>query len=183
MKIISGRLKGRIISGYNIEGTRPTINRVRESLFSIIQDYLPNSIVLDLFSGSGILGLDALSNGSQRCYFNDSNLKCINNIKKLVNDFNIDGQAIITNYDYKKALAYYKNNNLSFDIIFLDPPYNMKCINEIIDFIIKNDLLNDKGIIICEVDDNYLNKFSSLKIVKEKKYNDKYIFMYEKEAL
>ena len=73
MKIISGSLKGRKIIGYDIEGTRPTMDRVRESLFAMIQNHLPNSIVLDLFAGCATLGLEALSNGSKLCYFNDIN--------------------------------------------------------------------------------------------------------------
>ena len=72
-KVISGILKGRNISGYNIEGTRPTMDRVKESVFGIIQDYIDKSVVLDLFSGSGNLGIEALSNGAEIVYFNDYN--------------------------------------------------------------------------------------------------------------
>ena len=77
MKIISGTLKGRNIKGYNLEGTRPTMDRVKESLFAIIQNKIKDSIVLDLFSGSGNLGIEAISNGAKLCYFNDMNRECI----------------------------------------------------------------------------------------------------------
>ena len=71
MKIISGSLKGRTIKGFDIDGTRPTMDRVKESLFSSIQDYIPDAVCLDLFSGSGNLGFEAISNGCSHCYFND----------------------------------------------------------------------------------------------------------------
>ena len=180
MRIISGFLKGRNITGYNIEGTRPTMDRVRESLFSIIQNNISNSVVLDLFSGSGILGLESISNGSKYCYFNDINIKCVNNIKKLIKDFNIENKCYISNLDYKKALELYKHNNIRFSIIFLDPPYNMDCINDIINFITDNKLLEDNGLIICEVDNDYLNEFKFLELIKYKKYGNKFIYIYKK---
>ena len=73
MKVISGILKGRNIKGYDIEGTRPTMDRVKESIFSTIQNEIKDSIVLDLFCGSGNLGIEAISNGCKLCYFIDNN--------------------------------------------------------------------------------------------------------------
>ena len=68
MKVISGKLKGRTIKGYDIEGTRPTMDRIKESVFAMIQNNLHNSFVLDLFSGSGNLGIEALSNGANSLF-------------------------------------------------------------------------------------------------------------------
>ena len=93
MKVISGILKGRNIKGYDIDGTRPTMDRVKESLFASIQDYIKNSIVLDLFAGSGNLGIEAISNGSSKCYFVDNNKKCI----KVINDNIISKPPILFN--------------------------------------------------------------------------------------
>ena len=73
MRIISGKYKGKILKGDNIEGTRPTMDRVKESLFGIIQNNINKSICLDLFAGSGSLGIEALSNGAKTCYFVDKN--------------------------------------------------------------------------------------------------------------
>ena len=69
MRVISGSLKGRSIKGFDIDGTRPTMDRVKESVFGSIQSYIPNSLVLDLFAGSGALGIEAISNGARECYF------------------------------------------------------------------------------------------------------------------
>lgn len=181
MKIISGFLKGRNIKGYDIEGTRPTMDRVRESLFAMIQNYLPNSTALDLFSGCATLGLEAISNGSKLCYFNDINKKCISNIQKNIQEFKINDKAIISNLNYKKALKMYKEQQITFDIIFLDPPYHMDCINEIIEFILDNKLLNKEGLIICEIDHKYLKEYNNINLIKEKKYGNKYIFIYQKQ--
>ena len=73
MRVISGSLRGREIKGYTIDGTRPTMDRVKESMFAIIQDYIKDSICLDLFSGTGNLGIEAISNGAKKVYFNDKN--------------------------------------------------------------------------------------------------------------
>ena len=180
MKIISGTLKGRKINGYDIEGTRPTMDRVKESLFGMIQEYVKESICLDLFAGSGNLGLEAISNGAKICYFNDKNNKCVKNIE----EFNIKEQAKTFNLDYKALLNKLVTDNQKFDIIFLDPPYKMTCLNEIILFIINNNLLNDEGIIVCEVDNDYLNSdFSNLEIIKKRQYSDKFIIIYKKTSL
>ena len=89
MKIISGEFKGRTIKGFDIDGTRPTMDRVKESLFGTIQNNVPSSVVLDLFAGTGNLGFEALSNRASFCYFNDLNPKCISLINKTVEELNL----------------------------------------------------------------------------------------------
>ncbi len=178
MKIISGIFKGRTIKGFDIDGTRPTMDRVKESLFAMIQNYLDNAIVLDLFSGTGNLGFEALSNGAKYCYFNDKNRKCVDSIIKTAKEFDIESSIKVSNFDYKKALNNYISENIKFDIIFLDPPYKMEALNEIIKDIHDNKLLNDNGIIVCEVDTLYLN-IEYLEKIKERKYGNKYIIIYK----
>ncbi len=178
MKIISGKLKGRVIKGFDIDGTRPTMDRVKESLFSSIQNYIPDSICLDLFSGSGNLGFEALSNSAKFCYFNDKNFKCTNLINKYVKEFGVEESSKVLNLDYNSALSFFKNNNIKFDIIFLDPPYKFKEINNICKYIYDNQLLNKDGIIVIEINDLYIDIDFYSKI-KEKKYGDKYILIYK----
>ena len=105
MRVISGKYKGKNIIGYDIEGTRPTQDRVKESLFGMIHDYIDGASVLDLFAGSGNLGIEALSNGAEFCIFVDSNSKCIDCIKK--NTSGMDNVEIIQS-DYKKVLDNFK---------------------------------------------------------------------------
>ena len=178
MKIISGTLKGRNIKGYNLEGTRPTMDRVKESLFAIIQNKIKDSIVLDLFSGSGNLGIEAISNGAKLCYFNDMNRECIKIINDNVKTFGIESNSIITNKHWEDALIYIKNTSQKIDLIFLDPPYKMECLNDAIDKIVKYDLLSDKGLIVCEVSKDYLKRWDNLEEIKNKKYGDKFIIIF-----
>lgn len=180
MRIISGKYKGKKIDGYDIEGTRPTQDRVKESLFAIIQNELTDAVILDLFAGSGNLGIEALSNGAEFAYFVDSNPKCCNILNKNIKSVN-ETNAKVLNLDYKKALEYFKENNVTFDIIFLDPPYNLECLNYILDKITQYNLLNNDGIIICEYEhDNFKEGYNDLKLEKEKKYGYKNIRIYRK---
>lgn len=176
MRVISGKYKGKNLIGFDILGTRPTMDRIKESLFASIQTYLKNSIVLDLFAGSGSLGIEALSNGSKMCYFVDNNKQLIDIIKK--NTIDMDDKIIILKNDYIEALNYFKNNNTKFDIIFLDPPYKLNLINNCIELIEKYNLLNIDGIIVCEFEEEKIN--CNYNLIKEKKYGSKYIQIYKR---
>ena len=175
MKVISGTLKGRNIEGYNIDGTRPTMDRVKESLFGSIQSYVKNSTCLDLFAGSGALGIEALSEGADKCYFVDKNKIAINVLKENLDRLKVKEEYYLINKDYKDAL---NNFNIKFDIIFLDPPYHLNMMNNAIDIIIKKDLLNDGGILVCEYEEGSVN--CPLELLKSKKYGSKNIDIYKK---
>lgn len=174
MKIISGKYKGRILKGYDINGTRPTMDRVKESLFASIQEYLKESIVLDLYSGSGNLAIEAMSNYANKAYMVDNNKVAINTIKDNINMLKMDNCNVIYK-DAKDALNYFIDNNISFDIIFLDPPYMTDELEKTLNVLNNNlNLLNDNSLIICETekDINY-SIYNNFKIYKEKKYGSK----------
>lgn len=182
MKVISGFLKGRNILGYKIIGTRPTMDRVKESLFAIIQNDIKDSICLDLFAGSGNLGIEAISNGAKYVYFIDNNKKSIKTIKENIDNFNIGDMCSVINTDYMQFLNYLKNNDNKLDLIFIDPPYKDNIINEILNFISKNNIINDGGQVICEyVNDNLCECYNDLELIKKRKYSDKYISIYKKK--
>ena len=150
MRVISGRYKRGNIKGINIVGTRPTMDRVKESMFAIIQPQLKNSTCLDLFAGSGSLGIEALSNGAECCYFVDNNMIAINTIKENINSLKVTEKNYVIKNDYQDALKYFYQNKIKFDLIFLDPPYHMNLINNTLKLIIEYDLLKDNGLVICE---------------------------------
>ena len=180
MKVITGLYKGRVLEGFTIDGTRPTMDRVKESLFAMLQSKMIGSVVLDLFSGSGNLGIEAISEGASFAYLVDSNRKATNIIEKNINSLGIKNCKIM-NLDYLKALDLLKEDNIKLDIIFLDPPYQTDYIVKAISKIIKLDLLNDTGIIVCETDNlNKINILENLSLIKEKKYGDKYIVLLQK---
>ena len=177
MKVISGKYKGRKIEGFDIEGTRPTMDRVKESLFGTIQNYVRESVVLDLFSGSGNLGIEALSEGASFAYLVDKNIKCIKTINKNIKNIGIENVKVL-NMDYKLAL---KQIDKKLDLIFLDPPYKTSLIEDSLKLIDEYDLLSDDGLIVCESDSLdkiiYSSKYAS---IKEKRYGDKYIVLLKK---
>lgn len=178
MKVISGLLKGRNIEGFNIEGTRPTMDRVKESIFSTIQFEIRDAIVLDLFAGSGNLGIEAISNGANKCYFVDNNKVAINTINKNIKTFNIEDNSIIIKDDYMNALNNLKNNK--FDIVFLDPPYKDDYIDKAINKLLEYDMLNSKALIICEYDRDINHEYNLLDEVKTKKYGDKFVTIFKR---
>ena len=178
MKIISGKYKGRNLDGHNLDGTRPTMERVKESLFAIIQNHLDNAIVLDLFSGSGNLGIEALSEGASYAYLVDFNKKAAITIKNNLNNIGIK-EAEVINLDYKKALNYLKDKKM--DLIFLDPPYKTDYIEQSIKLIDEYNMLNEDGLIICENDS--LDKIvypENYEVVKDRKYGDKWVVILKK---
>lgn len=176
MRVISGYLKSRNLIGYNLSTTRPTMDKVKESLFAMIQDYVKDSVCLDLFSGSGSLGIEAISNYANSCYFVDNNKEAINNLKKNIDNLNISDKSIIIINDYKEALK--SLINIKFDIIFLDPPYDYNIYKEVINYIYKNNMINDNGIIVCE--HNNCLEIDNLKLIKHKNYKHKNISIYKK---
>ena len=181
MRVISGYLKGRKVEGYNTPGTRPTMDREKESMFASIQDYIDNSTVLDLFCGTGSLGIEALSMGASRCYFVDNNKDILRYLNKNINNLDINSKSIIVSKDYRDSLLYFKNNNIKFNIILVDAPYKMNVMNEVIDLVNKYDLLYDGGILVLEYStDKLKDNYNNLTLIKSKKYNDKYVNIYHK---
>lgn len=150
MRIISGTARGTKL--YTLEGnnTRPTLDRVKEPLFSIIQNKIKDAIVLDLFSGSGALALEALSRGAKKAILCDNSHEAIEVIKKNVGKTHFEQKAELLCMDYKKCL---NKINEKIDLIFLDPPYEANIAVKSLELIIKNNLLSENALIILETDD------------------------------
>lgn len=178
MRVISGIYKGRQLKGYTLKGTRPTMDRVKESLFDILGDKVEGRVCLDLFAGSGNLGIEALSRGAKFVYFVDREYMAYKTIKDnlfLLNILNVE----VLNMDYLKALE--KLNTIRFDIIFLDPPYKSDYLEKAVRKISELTLLNDKGIVVLESDDiNKLYYNDYFREIVTRKYGDKYIRIIER---
>ena len=182
MKIISGTLKGRNIEGYNIEGTRPTMDRVKESLFGMIQDYIKDSTVLDLFAGSGNLGVEAISNGAKIAYFIDNNPEVIKVLNKNIANLDIKSKSRVILSDWKKALNTFATQNIKFDLIFIDPPYAYDVYEKILNKVSTLNLLSDDGLIIMEHSNLHLpTTYENLTLYKERNYGNKSINIYTKK--
>ena len=177
MRIIAGKFRGKNIDMVGIDSTRETQDKIRGAIFNSIYPYMDEKrLGLDLFSGSGAMGIEAISRGLESCIFNDINDKAykttMNNIKSCkIEDYKV------YNLDYKKCLEEIKNKK--FDVIFLDPPYKLNVIDDIIEYVINNNMLNNNGLIICEYESEI--KEHNLKIIKEKSYSYKKVRIYLKE--
>ena len=173
MRVISGKYKGKVLKGFDLDGTRPTKDRVKESVFASIQNKVKDSVFLDLFAGSGSIGIEALSNGASICYFIDNGIilnTLISNTRDIEN-------SVVLNKDYLDALNYFKNNSIIFDIIYLDPPYQIGVLNKALKYVEDNKLLNKDGIVICEYENEI--PISNYDLVKEKVFGKTNIRIYK----
>ena len=177
MRVVAGKYRGKILKEFDLESTRPTTDRVKESIFNLIQFDVQDSVVLDLFAGTGALGVEAISRGAKKVYFVDHNEKAIKIIKSNTN--NLDGDFEIVKSDY---LTFLKASKIKWDIVLLDPPYATDYGIKAIDFLINNDLLNEASIIIFETSEmnNFDLKYEGFNI-KKKKYGNITVFKMEKE--
>ena len=151
MRIVGGKYRHRqIIYPDDANHTRPTKDRVREAIFSALGD-ISNARVLDLYAGSGAMGIEALSRGASHCVFVDISLNAIKVIKENIKNLKIPESEyeVIKNKDIN-ALEIFKSNNYKFDLVILDPPYEEGQYEEILKGMIDKELLNDNAIIVME---------------------------------
>jgi len=159
MRIIAGKYKGRVLNSPIGNDVRPTLDRIKQPLFSIIQSSILHANVLDLFCGSGALGLEALSRGANTVIFVDKSKESTKITESNLVMIN-EKQAVLCK-DYVSALIDFKAKNIKFDIIFLDPPYALNLGQPAIEKIAEYKLLNESGIIVYE---HLFDKNFSLKL-------------------
>lgn len=165
MRIISGKHRGRILRSLDGENTRPTTDRVKKSLFDIIQARIQNSDVLDLFAGSGALGIECLSRGANSVVFCDNNKEAVDVINR--NLKNIEGNYKIVHSDFKMVLK----GDEKYDIIFIDAPYRSPHATDALNIINAYRILKDDGVICYERLFDLTPKIpDGLKIVDTRKY-------------
>ena len=151
MRIISGKSRGTKLYTLEGENTRPTLDRVKESIFNIIQNEIEGAKILDLFSGSGAIGLEFLSRGAQIAVLCDKSKEAINVIKKNISKTHFEDNAQVFNMDFENCLNMLKGQQ--FDIIYLDPPYETNYIMKSLNKIIELKIAKQESLIIIETDD------------------------------
>lgn len=176
MRIIGGEYRHRLIEYPLDRKTRPTKDRIREAIFNALGDINEKS-ALDLYAGSGSMGLESLSRGANKATFVDISLEAIKCIKNNVKTLNISGNSVsILHMSDKEALENFKNNNEKFDLIFLDPPYQEGEYLKIIQKIEEDHIIKENGIIVVEV--NYSLSFPLIyKRIKEYKYGEILVYI------
>lgn len=172
MRIISGKARGTKLYTSDGTATRPTLDRVKESLFNIIQNDIEDSTVLDLFSGSGAIGLEFLSRGAKRAVLCDSSKDAIKIIKQNVQKTHFEEKVEVYNMEFTKLVE--RLQNQKFDIIYIDPPYATDFIKISLEKIIEYELVNENTKIIVETDDEtrILNQIEKMdvEITDKRKY-------------
>ena len=123
MRVISGTARGTKINSIDSIETRPTLDRVKESLFNIIQNKLEDAIVLDLFAGSGAIGIECISRGAEKAYFCEKSHQATKMVYENLIKTRLKDKAIVLNKDYEKCLKQLYDDKIRFDLIYIDPPY------------------------------------------------------------
>ncbi|RKD24158.1 16S rRNA (guanine(966)-N(2))-methyltransferase RsmD [Ammoniphilus oxalaticus] len=152
MRVISGSKKGRPLQALPGKSTRPTVDKVKESIFSMIGPYFEGGIGLDLYAGTGGLGIEALSRGMEKIVFVDIDKKAIEVIKQNLAKTDLLDQAEVYKNESRRALKALKKRQLPFDLVLLDPPYTHRNIADEIALLEQFGLLNLGAIIVAETD-------------------------------
>ena len=180
MRVITGKARGVVLKTPDGMKTRPTADRVKEALFSIIQFDVPNASVLDLFGGTGQLGIEALSRGAKSAVFVDEQDKACKLITENLQKTKLEKDARVLRSDYEVFL---KNCREKFDIIFLDPPYAEKFLENSLKLITEIDILQFGGIIVAErpAGKELLFDFPEYSRSKDYKYSSTVLTVFRKE--
>lgn len=179
MKIITGSAKGVNLETLSGNMTRPTSQRVKEAVFSMIQFDIEGAIVLDLFAGCGQMGLEALSRGAKKATFCDSSREATEIVIKNAKKTKLFDKCRVSTCDYKQMLKGISSKE-KYDIIFIDPPYKKGAVSEVLELVVKCDVLNSGAFVICESgEENILEENSEvlkkLEVYKKSRYSISYV--------
>ena len=185
MRVISGKARGTKIYTLDEKITRPTLDRVKESIFNIIQSKIQDCIFLDLFAGSGAIGIEAASRGAEKVILCDKSKDAIQIINQNLEKTHLKEKAEVFNQDYLVCLEKLHEIKQKLDIIYIDPPYALNLIENSINKILDMENINEDTLIILETDDderilNFLNSKTKLNILDQRKYGRAYIIFITK---
>lgn len=175
MRVITGIARGRRLETLPGDNTRPTGEKVKESLFSAIQFDIEGRRVLDLFAGSGQLGIEALSRGASGCVFVDKNTDAVQIIRRNLQHTNLAEKAQVLGMD---ALSYLTRPGDRFDLVFLDPPYASDLLMPVLEKVAP--LVNDGGILVCETDDTVTlpERVDRFTVTRTYRFGHTYVWLY-----
>lgn len=149
VRIIAGQWRGRKLPVINVDGLRPTTDRVRETLFNWLMTYLPGSRCLDLFAGTGVLGLEAVSRGAEQALLVEKNKQVVLSLQGMVSQLNATNEVQVLNIDAMSLVGQVAAT--SYDVVFVDPPYQLNCQSTICQQLESNGWLTDEAFVAIEV--------------------------------
>lgn len=184
MRVVSGKCKGHPLKAVPGNTTRPTTDKVKEAIFNIIGPYFDGGLALDLFGGSGGLGIEALSRGIDKAIFVDRDGKAIKVIHQNLESCKLEAQAEVYRNDAERAVKALMKRALSFDLVLLDPPYKDQKIISLISIMDQHDLLKEDGIVMAEhgVDIDLPETIGRLVKVRAENYGITAISIYKYEG-
>ncbi|MGY3765330.1 16S rRNA (guanine(966)-N(2))-methyltransferase RsmD [Vagococcus vulneris] len=180
MRVIAGEFKGRKLHSLSGDNTRPTSDKIKGSIFNIIGPYFDDAIVLDLYSGSGNLAIEAVSRGCAKAYCFDNHFKAIQVIKENTLLTKSAEKFVVTKMDADKAIPWLSVKALKFDLVFLDPPYAKQKIEIQLREMLSGSLINSDARVVCEVDKKFdlPDQIGSLTKIREQAYSLTKIVIY-----
>lgn len=184
MQIIGGVKKGQKIFSPKGDKTRPSSSKLREAFFNIVQNYIEGANFLDLFAGSGAMGLEALSRGASLAIFVDESGEAKRSILQNINKLGFNSCSLFLQGDVFKILEKFQKEGKSFDLIFADAPYikGLKTGLKLLEIMDKSTLLKDKGMLFIENSEKTLEeqKIHSLKLISERRFGHSYLYQFQK---
>lgn len=182
MRIISGIARGRKILSPESSETRPTLDRIKESIFNIIQNNVYDSIVADIFSGTGSLGLEAASRGSKMTYVVDKSPSAFSFLTKNIENLKFGEFCKALNMDAYAALEKLHKENIKLDILFIDPPYLKNLIPPAIKIVADKNLITEDGIIVTKIDssEDIFEGYGNIKLYDKRKYGNTTVCFYRR---
>jgi len=184
MRIIAGTLKGRKIISAPLANLRPTLGRVKETLFAILENYvsLEEALLLDIFAGTGNLGFEALSRGGRSVVFIEEHPESLKLIAKNASILNVVNRVISLQADCFRGISMLAGQRQSFDVIFMDPPFRKDYMNRILEESDIARLLKPEGILFCETEKTYeLRLPPGWNLLRERKIADSCLYFLKKE--
>ncbi len=180
MRIIAGRARGTQLFAPKGMDTRPTLDRIKESLFNILQSYIPDALVLDLFAGSGALALESISRGARGAVLVDYHREAQGCIQKNIEKLRMGEQATLLSCQWTTALEQCTHQKQRFDLVFLDPPYRMHILGDIAELMHQKKLLSDGAVLVLEHQEEYVPVLSAhFALLSLRKYGDTHIHLYQ----
>ena len=169
MRIVAGEYKGRKIKAPLDNRVRPTTGKVKEAMFSMLSNDIPGAFVVDLFSGTGNLGLEALSRGARKCCFVDNSQSSLKLIEENINTLGANDRAVVIRGHYLKGIM---SLSEKADVILMDPPYNKDIPEKAIEAVLEHDVLSEDGVILVEhyYREKLNESYGRLKLDRERSY-------------
>jgi 16S rRNA (guanine(966)-N(2))-methyltransferase RsmD len=185
MRVIAGKARRLMLKTIEGQDTRPTTDRIKETLFNMINTDMPDCTFLDLFSGSGAIGIEALSRGAKLAVMIEQNPKAAECIRENLKTTKLEEEGIVMNCDVLTGLSRLEGKGYVFDYVFMDPPYNMEWEKKVLEALVNSSMIQEHTVIITEA--SLETSFDYLEsmgygIIKDKNYKtNKHVFIEKKE--